>query len=348
MMLLSKSQIQNGIDWLLNNATAPVKYLTNRNLCGQALSTDQIKKLWNEVMQDPQVIEIFSKQKPDGSWCSSGSWAPSSSYVPKGGYSAFTPKYITTVWLLSILGDMGFDFHDNRVKKACEYTLSFQRSNGQFSRFINDQAIELKREENQDCDQSNCPCNLAVYLHGLGKVGMGNDVHLKKSYELLVKWQRNDGGWVYDKHKGERNWSRSCPAVSYNATAALYYSRLSEHKNALRKALKFMVWHLSIKNRRELRQFHYHGHNMVQELLMLSELKVGLNEDPVQEIIRWLMSLYNADEGCFRYREKSASGDTKERIKSKTRELKYRLYHLVEDDWLTYYMMRIGKNFIET
>jgi hypothetical protein len=44
------------------------------------------------------------------------------------------PKYVTTAWILPILGDMGFDIQDERVKRACEYALSFQKPKGMFSR----------------------------------------------------------------------------------------------------------------------------------------------------------------------------------------------------------------------
>ncbi len=346
-LMMDKSQVEKNIQWLLSNGSSPVRYLTYKHLMKNDHNSETMKIMWSEVEKCSMVQEIFSKQKQDGSWCSGGSWAPNSSYVPKGGYSAFTPKYVTTVWILSMLGDMDFDIRDDRVKKACDYTLAFQRPNGRFSRFFKDQAIQLKREEGQDINRSNFPCELGVYLLGLGKVGMGSDVRLKKSYDLLAKWQREDGGWVNDKHRVERKWSRSCPAVSHNAAAALYFSRLPEYKDNVCKALKFLIWHLSIIERSELQRFYYHGHNMVQELLMLSELGIGLYEDSIQTVLKWLMSMYYIDEGYFRYKEKSVSKDYEKRAKTMTPELRYRSYHLTEDDWFTYYMTRIGVNIIQ-
>jgi hypothetical protein len=331
--MLSKKQIENNINWLLKYGSAPVRFLTHKHLLNSDLCSKQMKELWAEVKKCDEAVKIFSKQKEDGSWCSGGAWAPGPSYIPKAGYSAMTPKYVTTVWRLEILGDMGFDFNDSQVKKACEYTLTFQGANGRFSRFVKDQTCQRKREEINN-DYENIPCDLAGYLTAFGKVGMEKDIRLKKSYDLLVKWQREDGGWINETHRVERNWSRSCPAVSCSAVTALYCSGLPEYKDALYKALKFIIWHLSLKSESELQHFYYHGHSMVRELLMFSELKIGLEESSVQTVFKWLLKSYNPDEGYFHYK-----GEVR-----KTPAIKYEKYHLIEDDWLTYYMTRIVRN----
>ena len=346
-MKIDKRQIENNINLLVSNGSPPVKYLTHKYLLKNDLCSNTMQKLWKEVENCSVAKEIFSKQKPDGSWFSDGSWATKPSYTPKHGYSAFTPKYVTTIWILSILGDLGFSIQVKRVKKACEYALSFQKPTGRFSRFKVDQTIQKKRDELIHSDAGNFPCTSAVYLRGLGKVGMSRDDRLKKSYDLLLHWQREDGGWVNQKHKEEKNWTRSCPWVTYHATAALYYSRIPKYKNALHNALKFLVWNLSIKNDQEIQKFFYHGHNMVRELLMLSETGVCLDERSVQVILEWLYSMYSQKEGCFRYTGKQPSEFNQRKNGVPTKVAKFRLYHIIEDDWLTYYMTRIGMNLIQ-
>ena len=169
-MKLDKKQIENNINWLVSNGSPAVKYLTHKYLLKSDPCSKAMKKLWTEVEKCRAAEEIFSKQHPDGSWCSGGSWASGPSYIPKDGYSAFTPKYVTTVWILPILGDMDFDIHDPRVRKACEYTLLFQNPKGQFNRFKVYQATQIKSVGLENGDPANAPCTSSVYLSGLGAV----------------------------------------------------------------------------------------------------------------------------------------------------------------------------------
>jgi len=79
---------------------------------------------------------------------------------------------------------------------------------------------------------------------------------------------------------------------------------------------------------------------------MFSEFHVGLEEKPVQAMLEWLMTMYCPDEGCFKYTGKPISKYSRREDGMDSRVAKYRLYHLIEDDWLTYYATRIGANLI--
>jgi len=131
--MLTRDQIENNIGWLLENGSAPTKYLTNLYLLGASPRSSEMMELWDAVNEHPSSREIFSKQREDGSWCSGGPWAPKPSYIPKGGCTPVSPKYVTTSWVLAILGEMGFDHGDRRVRKACEQNLTYQRPNGVLS-----------------------------------------------------------------------------------------------------------------------------------------------------------------------------------------------------------------------
>jgi hypothetical protein len=257
-----------------------------------------------------------------------------------GGYDPESPKYVTTIWVLPLLGDMGFTAEDARVKKACEYILSYKVEGMEICyRVFNDPSFS------PDYDEF-APCRFSHWLVALAKVGLQDDVRVKRGYEVLLGSQREDGGWVYPGHFRERNWTRSCPASSYGATLALYYSKNEGYRNRLIKALEFLVWHLSTKQAQEIQRFFYHGHSTVHELLMFSELQVGLEEKPVQAMLEWLMAMYRPDEGCFKYTGKPISQYSRRKDAMDSRVAKYRLYHLIEDDWLTYYATRIAANLI--
>ncbi len=340
-MIQDTGQIDQNIDWLLRNGSAPVRYLTHRHLLKTPPDSEGMADLWREVQACRDVVEIFSKQRENGSWFSSGSWAENPSYVQKGrpgGYDPESPKYVTAVWVLPLLGEMGFMVEDERVRKGAEYVLNWRLPDLEVSyRVFNDPDYVPDNEEFG-------PCWLGKWLQALVKVGLQGDARIRRGYAVLVGAQREDGGWVTPFHYRERHWTRSCPFSSANAALALYYSGLPEYQEVLRRALEFQVWHLSIKEPEEIQRFFYHGHSTIHELLMFSELQVGLDKKPVQAQLEWLMGMYCSGEGHFHYTGKAVSKFTFRADAMEPRIAKYRLYHLIEDDWLTYYATRIAIN----
>lgn len=62
------------------------------------------------------VTKIFSRQKPEGYW-----EEPMSPYLP---------KYKSSYWQIMILGQLGMNKTDERVRKVCEYIFQFQLPEG--------------------------------------------------------------------------------------------------------------------------------------------------------------------------------------------------------------------------
>ena len=238
--MLSAGQIQRGVDWLMYHGSAGVKFRTARDLLGW--KGKRLEALHVELTNSPQAQVVFAKQKPDGSWFCGGPWSSAPQYEPKSGYSAFAPKYVTAVWILSILGDMGLDLCDEPVRRGCDYVMGHQMPSGRFGRF---RAPQARTEE--AATAANMPCELGIYLMALGKVGMGQDPRLDKSYDLLAGWQREDGGWVNDCHKEKFGWTRSCPWSTHHGMMALSYSRRPAYTESVRRGLEFQVWHLGTK-----------------------------------------------------------------------------------------------------
>jgi hypothetical protein len=333
--MLSRTVIDNCRAWLIKNASDPVRYLAYRDLVQPKPARAKLKELWGIIENDAQVIEIFSRQKKDGSWCSGGSWSLPPSYIPKSGYSPVSPKYVTTAWILPILGDMGFTVADARVKRACEYILSYQCKNGYIAEG-DPGKYDVAAER-----LPNMPCRFAIVLIALGKVGAYCDERVQKAYDLLVQWQRDDGGWILQKHREERNWNRSCPYSTYHATFALYVSHNKEYRTNILKGLDFLVRNLSQKKEDEVQKFFYHGHHTINELLMFAEHGFSMREKPLKAIMEWLMSMYDAEKGYFVYSGKPITKYSRRMDGMDSRVAKYRLYHLIEHDWLTYYVTRI-------
>jgi hypothetical protein len=337
-MFLTSTQLKKTIAWLMNNATPPVRYLTGRYLLKMPAGSKVLSSLRREVETFKDTEEIFAKQKDDGSWCSGGSWAMKPSYQQKskkGGYDPESPKYVTAIWVLPLLGDMGYTAGDARIRKACEYILSYEALPSYY-RIFNDPSLS------PDYGKSGICGRFFQRLAAFGKVDFTDDRRVKRGYAAIVSAQREDGGWASQNCVDKNHWTRCCPFSSYHAALALYSSRKKEYEKSLIKALEFLVWHLSTKKPEEIRRFFYHGHSTIHELLMFAELKVGWESKPVRVMQEWLKEMHRSDEGCFQYDGKPVSQYSRHDDGMDARVAKYRLYHLIEDDWLTYHAARIA------
>ncbi len=342
----NEDRVERSIEWLLDNASAPVRYLTLLRIVGEDPSTPEMHELWGEAQQHPDNVEAFSKQKPDGSWCSGGSWAPKPSYIPQSGCTPVSPKYVTTSWLLSTLGDSGYTVSDPRVGRGVEYILGYQRPNGVLTE-RRDPVTEADYDENP----RNVPCRMSIQLTGLAKVGAAGDQRVRKGFDVLLRWQRDDGGWVQEGHKDGtvapyKYWTRRCPWVTFFTCSALHASHLPEHREPLRRGLNFIVWHLNQKRRADTRRFFWHGHEPVRELVMLAENGFSRDEPAIENLLGWLDGMYRPETGSYRYSGKPVSKMTLREDGGDPRVMKYRLYHLIEEEWLTYWATRIGKCFL--
>jgi hypothetical protein len=338
--MLIKEQIDQCIKWLCMNASAPVQYLTYKNILHMDYSTE-IKKIWREVQNDKSVKEIFNVQEKDGSWFSGGSWALKPSYVQKNKYNGYdpeSPKYVTTIWILPLLGDMGFDKSDERIKKACEYILNNKQIESRYRQF-NDPSYIITRND-EICSRG------SQSLIALSKVGYSNDERVERAYKLLIQSQQKDGGWVSSHCIEEKGWTRSCPFVTYHAALALFSRKDSKYHNALKNALQFQLTNLSIKDSNEIQRFFYHGHSIIHELIMLTNLKIGLETKEFNLLLDWLYKMYDKSKNIFHYSGKPISKYQRKKDGMDTRVAKYRLYHLIEDDWLTYYAIIIAQSLL--
>jgi hypothetical protein len=339
-------RVDKSIEWLLENGSAPVRYMTLLKIVGEDPSSAEMRELWREAQRHPDAVEAFTKQRPDGSWCTGGPWASKPSYVPQGGCTPVSPKYVTTSWLLNVLGDSGHTVTDPRVAKAVEWVLGFQRPNGVLT-----ENRDPIAPEDHDKNPRNVPCRMSIQLTGLAKVGAANDKRVRKGFDVLLRWQREDGGWVQEGHKDGtvapyKLWTRSCPWVTYFTCTALHSGRLPEHREPLRRGLDFILWHLNQKKRADLRRFYWHGHEPVKELVMLAESGFSRDEPALENILEWLEAMYRPETGSYRYNGKPISKMTIKEDGGDPRVMKYRLYHLIEEDWLTYWMTRVEKCFL--
>lgn len=359
-MFLSPDQISCCTQWLLDHASPPVQYLTHKHIRKTDPRSPAMLELWRRVETGKEAEAIFSKQNPDGSFFSGGPWGPRGYRQESGrGYTATRPKFVTTAWILPFLGDMGFTAADERIRKSCEFIL---------------QDIGAPHHPPDLLPQSANCCGLhGIPLRALASVGLAGDDRLRGSWSWLNLCQRGDGGWLNPSHladspnpsttKGRWPWDRSCAWGSYYAVEALFYNSDPQYRPALAAGLEFLLLHLSQSSPESIQTWVYHGHNTVKELLMFSETGLDMRSGPVQALLDWLKSYYRPEEGMFRtqvkpipdfprhisaiisaYTKKFGSTYWDTISKTGPSVLRYHLYHLVEDDWLTYYLTRIARN----
>jgi hypothetical protein len=361
-MFLSAAEIDTSIHWLLENASPPVRYLTHKQILKADPQSEPMRELWRDVERCPAADEIFSRQNEDGSWFSGGPWGPRGYRRQTGrGYTYSRPKFVTTAWILPYLGEMGFTAADERVRRGCEgllQDLGVQSSPPDPSRV-------------QAAPAANCCGLYAIPLRALASVGMAADERLQGAWKWLIRCQRADGGWLNPNHladsptpsktRGRWPWDRSCAWGSFYAVQALFYAGDTAPRRALPDALAFLQWHLLQQDPRHVRTWVYHGHNTVKELLMFSATGFDLRQPPFLGLLEWLKGYYRPDEGVFRTQEKPipnflrhvsavrrafeeevGAGYWETIAKTSAPVLRYHLYHLVEDDWLTYYLIRIA------
>jgi len=112
------------LPWLLrpDRQHPGVRLLVLRDLLGRPASDAEVVRAQKAVMRSGPVPAILNAMQPEGYW-----------FKPGGGYS---PKYLSTIWQIIWLAELGADPTDRRVRTACEYILEHSRAaNGAFAYF---------------------------------------------------------------------------------------------------------------------------------------------------------------------------------------------------------------------
>jgi len=361
-MFLSPEEITATTRWLLDYASAPVRYLTHQHILKTAPDSPLMAELWRAVLHSSAAAEICVRQNADGTWFSGGPWGPRGYRQQTGrGYTLSRPKFVTTAWILPYLGEMGFTAADERIRKSCELMLQ--------------EMAPPNSPSDAPSQPANC-CGLsAIPLRALASVGLAADERLQGAWNWLIRCQRPDGGWLNPHHLadsptpaktvGRWPWDRSCAWGSFFAVQALFYADLPSTQQALPAALEFLRGHLAQKDPAHIQTWVYHGHNLVKELLMFSEAGMDMRAEPIPTLLQWLKGYYRPGEGLFRTQDRPIPDFVRHItaiVKAGERQygatywdtipktsaplLRYHLYHLVEDDWLTYYATRIARNLL--
>lgn len=107
------------LPWLLDEASPAVRHLTLLQLLDRDPTDPEVLAAGAAAMAAPPIATILASQSPEGWW-----------FGPGAGY---LPKYLSTVWNVVFLDQLGADGRDRRVRAGCEYLIAHaQTSNGGF------------------------------------------------------------------------------------------------------------------------------------------------------------------------------------------------------------------------
>ncbi|MBU4352865.1 MAG: nitrogen fixation protein NifH [Nanoarchaeota archaeon] len=109
-MAHGEDEMNNIFDWLLELDNPSVRYFALRGLLDRPEDDLEVLAARRAIMDSDPVRKILSAQNPEGWWDK-----------PGPGYSR---KYLSTVWQLIFLAELGADGSHSQIQRGCDYRLS--------------------------------------------------------------------------------------------------------------------------------------------------------------------------------------------------------------------------------
>jgi hypothetical protein len=320
--------------WLLEDNNPSVKYYTLRDIFEKTKDNTELQEARLEIMKTGAVPAILSKQKEEGYW-----------EIPENFYSA---KYKGTVWQLLILAELGADFTDVNIKKACEFILnnSQDRESGGFA-----YSTSIKRGGGRHSGV--IPCLTGNMVWSFIKLGYLDDPRIQQSIKWITDYQRFDDGiqavvkgWPYDRLKAACFGKHTCHLGAVKALKAL--SEIPEDKQSadikktIDKGAEYMLIHHIYKKSHDLNHMAKPGWLKFGFPLMYQTdaleilgilLKLGYKDERMQDAIDVLISKQD-DEGRWNL-ENTFNGRFHVNIEQKSKPSK----------WITLNALRVLKWF---
>ncbi len=235
------------IEWLLEIDNPSVRYFTLRDLLNRNARDSELKEAKDAIANSKVVTKIFSKQTGDGYWED-----PENPYLP---------KYKASYWTLMLLGQLGMDKSDKRVKRACEYIFRFQHREGGFSsetkktarRVYNWSLKKGKRLRARNewvsryIYEGQSSCLTGNVVAALLRFGYMNSRPVHKAQQWLMEIQNKDGGWLcpyWRAHIRDTHgcfYGTICPLEAFSEVPRKNLTK--EMKETIKKGAEFLMMH---------------------------------------------------------------------------------------------------------
>jgi hypothetical protein len=239
------------IDWLLEPENPSVRYFALRDLLGYPEDAPEVLEAREAIRRWEKVSRIFSKQRAEGYW--------------ESAERPYHPKYKGTYWQIMILGQMGLDKGDERVRRACEYVFGYQHERGGFSSYTLERASEeydlvkakgkkLPAPEEWTVShvfEHQYSCLTGNMVAALIQLGYADDPRVRKALDWLVKVQNQDGGWLCPYWKAHIRDKHSCFMGTITPLDAFsevpLEDRTAEMKATIQHSVEFLLMHRLFK-----------------------------------------------------------------------------------------------------
>jgi len=242
---------ESPLDWLLEEPNPSVRYFTFRDILDKSENDPQVVAAKKAISKSQIVEKVLAKQNPEGYW-----EAPANPYHP---------KYKSSYWQIMILGQLGMDKTDERVRKACEYIFQFQLEEGGFSSYT--LSLALKEYDKLQKKGKKLPspdkwapekihehqysCLTGNIAAALIRIGYKDDARVKKALRWLVKIQNKDGGWLCPYWQAHIRDAHGCfygTICSLEAFSEIPKKEMSnEIKQTIEKGAEFLLQHRLFK-----------------------------------------------------------------------------------------------------
>ncbi|MFX1486102.1 MAG: hypothetical protein ACFFBS_03180 [Promethearchaeota archaeon] len=239
------------VGWLLEEKNPSVRYLTLRDLLDRKEDDPELEAAKNAIPSSRIAARIFSKQKSEGHW--------------EDSTSPYHPKYKSSYWQIMVLGQLGMDRSDVRVRRACEYIFGFQLDEGGFSSCTYEQGLEeyeslLKKGKKLPARndwihakviEHQYSCLTGNMAAALIRMGYGDDPRVMKALEWLVEIQNRDGGWLcpyWKAHIRDKHgcfYGTICPLEAFSEVPKESLTR--EMRETIEEAAEFFLMHRLFK-----------------------------------------------------------------------------------------------------
>lgn len=162
---MDKREGERLITWLLEEENPSVRYFTLHKILGLAQDDEQVLAARRAIIQKEPVTSILALQDPAGWW--------------NNAETVSMPMYLSTVWQLMLLAELGADGSDKRIRKAVDLVFkNIQSADGSLphegDRFKKKGAMDLI-------------CNDAMIAYGLvGLCPEIKDERVQRTLSFLV------------------------------------------------------------------------------------------------------------------------------------------------------------------
>lgn len=242
-------------DWLLEKGNPSVRYFTLRDLLDKDEADSEVREARKRIPRSEFAVKILGKQNAEGYW--------------EDRDNPYHPKYKSTYWQIMILGQLGFDKSDRRVRKAFEFVFNLQLSEGGFSSQTSKRALAeyewmrtrtaLKERLQPEADawaqslvrEHQYSCLTGNVCAAMLRAGYLGDTRLAKASDWLMKIQNVDGGWLcpyWKAHVKDTHgcfYGTICPLEAFSEVPPA--ERSTEMRRTIERGAEFLLMHRLFK-----------------------------------------------------------------------------------------------------